>query len=181
MKKIGRFPLEKIYLGLGGDEGKILPRLKEALQLLKEQEGFFDFEHSHFYRTSPVEMQGECWFVNAVCSFQTHLPADDVFAITQWIEERLGKVPKPKNASRPIDIDVLFYGSSFIKDAHLEIPHPRWKERLFVLQPLSDLISEIVLDENGRETRYHLENLINDLTKNSSQELYLLEKNPHFQ
>lgn len=181
MKKVEPFRLEKVYLGLGGDEGEMLSRIKEALQLLKKREEFLNFEHSHFYRTSPVEMEGECWFVNAVCSFQTTLPVDDVFAITQWIEEHLGKVPKPKNASRPIDIDLLFYGSSFIKDAHLEIPHPRWKERLFVLQPLSDLVSEIVLDENGREVRYRLENLINDLAKNSSQELYLLEKNPHFQ
>lgn len=173
--------MEKVYLGLGGDKGDVLSRLKKVLELLKEWDGIFDLDYSHFYRTSPVEMEDDLWFVNAVCSFKTTLSPEGVFALTQSIEEFLGKVPKAKNASRPIDIDLLFYGTTFFNQGYLEIPHPRWKERLFVLQPLSDLVSEIVLTKDGKEERYQIENLIDNLANNSSQELYLLEKNPHLQ
>lgn len=54
-------------------------------------------------------------------------------------------MPKPKEAPRLIDIDLLFYGDTVLYSPELVVPHPRWHERLFVLAPLSDLVDTIKL------------------------------------
>jgi 2-amino-4-hydroxy-6-hydroxymethyldihydropteridine diphosphokinase len=112
-----------------------------------------------------------------VCSFQTFFSPDDIFAITQLVEIQLGKVPKPKNASRPIDIDFLFYGDCNCQGRELKIPHPCWKERLFVLVPLADLMQEVILQGTAGPEHYSLPALIQPLLAESPQAIYLLEKN----
>ncbi len=170
-----------VYLSLGGDIGQVLPRLHQALALLSHQTGIVNLKHSHFYHTAPLHVKSPVWFVNGVCSFQTFLTPTEIFKITQSIENELGKIPKPKNARRPIDIDFLFYGNQIYYDKELQIPHPRWKERLFVLIPLSNLTKEITLQEKTGMTCYLLQDLIQSLLTQSSQMLYLLEKNPDLQ
>lgn len=173
----------KVYLSLGGNEGFVLSGLKQALALLSDQKEITDFQFSHFYSTAPMQVNSPLWFVNAVCSFQTLLTPSEIFNITKAIEIRLGKVSKPKNASRPIDIDFLFYGDQIIQKEELEIPHPRWMERLFVLVPLADLTQEIILHRTSEEKNQHflLQDLIDPLLTQSSQSIYLLEKNPDLQ
>jgi 2-amino-4-hydroxy-6-hydroxymethyldihydropteridine diphosphokinase len=170
-----------VYLSLGGNVGQVLPRLQQALALLSTQTGIINLKHSHFYYTAPLHMDSSVWFVNGVCSFQTFLTPKEVFKITQAIETQLGKVPKPKNAIRPIDIDFLFYDDQIYHDKELEIPHPSWKERLFVLIPLADLTKEIILRWQMGFERYVLQDLIQPLLAQSSQILYLLAKNPNLQ
>lgn len=168
----------KVYLSLGGNEGKVLPRLQQALNLLSVQAGMLDLKFSHFYLTAPFHVNSSFWFVNAVCSFQTFLTPSEVFKITQQIEVGLGKVPKPKNVSRPIDIDLLFYGNQICQEKELEIPHPRWQERLFVLAPLADLTKQVTLQGVRGQEHYILQDLIQPLLVQSSQAVCLLEKNP---
>ncbi len=72
------------------------------------------------------------------------IPLFELFNHLQNIEKNLGKSPKTKEAPRIIDLDILFFGQEFAFNAEgLQIPHIRWKERLFVLQPLSDLVSQL--------------------------------------
>lgn len=144
-----------VYLGLGGNFPQSHLLLKEAVKLLSVQKEISDFRQSNFYRTAPHQMSTNEWFVNGVCSFQTTLSLHALFEITQGIEIQLGKVKKEKNESRPIDIDILFYGTDYFEDKELTIPHPSWKERLFVLIPLADLTLEITLQsKNGIEIFY---------------------------
>jgi 2-amino-4-hydroxy-6-hydroxymethyldihydropteridine diphosphokinase len=170
-----------IYLALGGNEGQVLTRLQLALKMLSAQKEIIHLRSSHFYRTAPHEVNSPLWFTNSVCSFQTALNLADLFTFTQSIETQLGKVAKPKDASRPIDIDLLFYGDQTYQCSELEIPHPRWKERLFVLAPLADLTQEIMIQGLKGIEHYFLQNLIDSLAAQSSQEIYLLEKNPDLQ
>lgn len=171
----------RAYLALGGNEGQVLFRLQQALKMLGAQKEITHLRSAHFYRTAPHEVNSPLWFVNTVCSFQTTLNPTTLFDIMQSIETQLGKVAKPKNASRPIDIDLLFYGDQTYLLDGLEIPHPRWKERLFVLTPLADLTQEIVIQGLKGTECYNMRNLIDSLATHSSQEIYLLEKNPDLQ
>lgn len=173
--------MNRVYLALGGNEGHVLFTLHKALKMLVGQQGIHDLKSSHFYKSAPHKVNSSLWFVNAVCSFQTNLHPVDVFAVTQSIENQLGKIEKPKNASRPIDIDLLFYNHQIYQFGDLEIPHPRWKERLFVLKPLADLTKEIMIQGLKGVEYYILQNLIDSLVRQSSQKIYLLEKNPDFQ
>lgn len=170
-----------VYLSLGGNEGLVLPRLQKACSLLSATPTITEFKISHFYQTTPVEVDSPAWFVNAVCSFHTTLTLKEVFDLTQCIEIQLGKIAKPKTASRPIDIDLLFYGHQIFQEPELEIPHPRWKERLFVLIPLRDLTKEVIFQGQTGFERYVLQDLIQPLLIQSSQLVSLLEKNPGFQ
>jgi 2-amino-4-hydroxy-6-hydroxymethyldihydropteridine diphosphokinase len=171
----------RVYLGLGGNEGQVLVRLQRALALLSAKPEISDLKISHFYQTAPIQVNSSSWFVNAVCSFQTTLAPKEVFEMTQAVENQLGKIKKPKHASRPIDIDLLFYGHQTQQDEELEIPHPRWKERLFVLIPLADLTQEIVLQREMGKERYLLQDLIQPLLIQTPQAVSLLEKNPGLQ
>jgi len=167
-----------VYLSLGGNIDNPAHNLHKALTALQRSSQIYDLKFSHFYLTAPVEVQASSDFVNVVCSLETTLSLNDLFKLTESIEIQLGKVPKPKIASRPIDIDLLFYGDQSYQTETLKIPHPRWKERLFVLYPLKDLISEISLREEEKIANYKIKDLIDKLTRETPQSVSLLEKNP---
>jgi 2-amino-4-hydroxy-6-hydroxymethyldihydropteridine diphosphokinase len=171
-----------VYLGLGGNEGDVLHCLKKALTALSHKAVLKNLRFSHFYKTSPVEVESQNWFINTVCAFETLLSLQEIFELTQAIEKELGKVPKPKNASRSIDIDLLFYNSKVYQNENLQIPHPKWKERLFVLKPLTDLTTTIEIQrENGMIERIELEPLLQNLLLHSMQIISLVEENPAIQ
>lgn len=180
MESDGVHPLTTVYLSLGGNQENSWETIEKALDALSLlSEGFF--EVSSFYHTSPVGDENQNAFINVACRFQTTLAPKALLEKTQRIENNLGKVPKPKWAPRVIDIDILFYGIHAYADVELEIPHPRWKERLFVLVPLLDLIpalwvkkSETVLEH------YELEEMIHTLSSHSLQWVVpAREKNNH--
>lgn len=137
----------QVYLGLGGNECESLVLIRQALKHIERLNGVSSLRCSRFYRTSPVSPIPQEKYINAVCRLETTMDAHTLFSHLQNIETHLGKLPKPKEAPRPIDIDILFYGSEKIEDAELTIPHPRWQERLFVLAPLTDLTDEIALPD----------------------------------
>ncbi len=173
--------MKKIYLSVGGNEGDVVDRLMRAFSLICSHPAIYEFRFSHFYSTSPVEMNSHHSFVNATCSFSTSLSLDELFLFTQSVEQELGKVKKPKNADRPIDIDILFFGNQYCHTAAITIPHRSWKDRLFVLVPLRDLIEKIVLQKESDTEIYFLQDLITPLLQDSSQSVSLLVKNPHIQ
>jgi 2-amino-4-hydroxy-6-hydroxymethyldihydropteridine diphosphokinase len=171
----------KTYLSLGGNLGNVYDRLKEAIYLLKHDENIKHVRTSHFYLTSPVEMTSEHPFINTACCFETTLTLKALFSLTQSIEQKLGKVKKPKNADRPIDIDILFFGYEQLHTEEITIPHPRWKERLFVLIPLQELTNTITFSNQNYLETIVIQDLIDPLIKQSLQDISLLEKNPHIQ
>lgn len=59
------------------------------------------------------------------------------------IEEKIGRKPSVRFGPRIVDIDILFYGDRIIKEEDLIIPHPRLKDRAFVLIPLADLAPDL--------------------------------------
>lgn len=172
---------KQVYLSLGGNEGQVLSRMHSALFHLSCDKNVCSFRFAHFYQTVPDQVETSSMFINTVCSFQTHLGPYEVFEMTQAIEIQLGKVKKPKNAPRPIDIDLLFYDDHRDQKNDLEIPHPRWQERLFVLIPLYDLTDEIVLMGKEGEERYFLIDLIQPLLSQTPHAVSLVEKNPWLQ
>lgn len=128
-----------VFLGLGGNIGDTEGVLRSAIQSISSADGIEMIRVSRFYRTSPVGNPLLDPFINAACHVQTSLHPLDLLSTLQTIEISFGKLPKRKNDPRIIDIDILFYANQLIVSDALEIPHPRWKDRLFVLVPLLDL------------------------------------------
>ncbi len=124
------------YLSLGSniDPGQHLPRAVEELR-----ERFGELQVSPTYRTPAEGFEGPDFLNNAV-ALQTDL---DVFALDAWLhalEDRHGRRrDQPRFASRPLDIDVVFFDSLVLKGpGNLEIPRPELRHA-FVLKPLTDI------------------------------------------
>lgn len=85
-------------------------------------------------------------FLNCVLSVQTMYSASQTLEVLQSIEKRLGRNEKTgaNYTSRTIDIDILLYSDEIIKNKSLEVPHPRFPQRLFVLQPFADIHPTVV-------------------------------------
>ena len=153
-------PHFSVYLSLGGNLENSLQTLQNSLKEIASIPNVKIVKISRFYQTAPVGNKQQPDFINLACHLSTSLSPKALQHALQCIEIKMGKTPKPRNAPRIIDIDLLFYESLQYHDIELEIPHPRWKERLFVLIPLLDLISEITLNESGHMKKYFIQDLI---------------------
>jgi 2-amino-4-hydroxy-6-hydroxymethyldihydropteridine diphosphokinase len=113
---------------------------------------------SGIYETEPVDCErGANKFLNAVVEFDYE---GDPASLLERIEETLGRRRvHPKNVSRTIDIDLLYCGDRKIEDERLQLPHPRLHLRKFVLQPLADIRSDLVLPRQAKTVRQLLEEL----------------------
>lgn len=152
--------MKLIFLGIGSNLKNPTHQVSLALQYIQKQKNFFEFRASSLYQTAPISDIPQEDFINAVCRFKTAWPLKKLFKELCQIEKIMGKVPKPKNAPRIIDIDLLLYGTEFVDNAELSIPHPRMLERLFVLKPMSDLEDEIEFPiSNGRTQKMDLTKL----------------------
>ncbi len=135
------------FVGLGGNLGRPLETFRGVLELLDAHKSILDLVCSRVYRSSPVSDLEQPDFFNAVCRFSCSLSAQELFCFLEGVEVIMGKRPKPKNAPRVIDLDLLFYGELVLNSPGLILPHPRWSERLFVLKPLSELTERAEVHE----------------------------------
>ena len=126
------------YVGLGANLGDARTAVLQAFEALACWPGIEVTGRSALYRTAPHEAQGPD-FINAVARIDTRLTAPDVLDALQAIEHRAGRVRPYVNAPRSLDLDLLFYGDASMNSPRLTLPHPRWRERAFVLVPLADV------------------------------------------
>lgn len=136
-----------VYLSLGTNIGNKEKQMNEAIERIETQIGDV-VSRSTFYVTEPWGFESENSFLNAAVKIETELSADEVLKETQNIERemgRMGKSEKGKYKDRIIDIDILMYGTSIIDSPNLTIPHKFMKERRFVLEPLAEIASEVVI------------------------------------
>jgi 2-amino-4-hydroxy-6-hydroxymethyldihydropteridine diphosphokinase len=78
-------------------------------------------------------------FVNGVALVQTTLPARSLLAFLAGLEASFGRVRGAANAPRTLDLDLIAYGRLVISVAGLELPHPRARQRRFVMGPLAEV------------------------------------------
>ena len=97
------------------------------------------------YETAPVGVTDQPDFLNAVAQIETALPATDLLDALLNIENKLGRVRTLRWGPRVIDLDLLLYGDAQIALPNLTVPHPRLRERAFVLVPLAEIAPGLVL------------------------------------
>jgi len=85
-------------------------------------------------------------FLNAVAAVETSLSARDLLDLCLDRERALKRVRKERWGPRTIDIDLLIYGDERIEEGDLQVPHPRMKDRAFVLAPLLEIAPDLSLD-----------------------------------
>jgi 2-amino-4-hydroxy-6-hydroxymethyldihydropteridine diphosphokinase len=141
----------QVYLGLGSNLGERQANLARSLKLLSESVHIEQV--SSLYETEPVGHTEQPSFLNAVCRAQTELGPLQLLSLIKGIEASLGRVPSFLNAPRPIDIDIILYDSLVMGTPELTIPHPRFKERAFVLIPLLEIAPDLRHPASGDRIR----------------------------
>ena len=141
--------INQAVIGLGANLGDPIEQLLMARHQLKNLAVDAQLRCSHFYLTSPVGYAQQPFFINAVACFDTRLNAFELLHKLHTIENQLGRVRDAdnQNAPRRIDLDILLFGEQRIAHADLIIPHPRMHQRLFVLQPLAELLPQIKIPQ----------------------------------
>lgn len=134
---------EIVYLSLGSNLGDSKKLLQSACQSIRILPRVTEVQFSSIYRSSPISPLPQPDYLNLACSLITTLDPFTLFTYLEQIEKILGKIAKSKEAPRKIDVDILYFGNHTLNSEQLVIPHPRIKERLFVLQPLLDLTTSL--------------------------------------
>lgn len=136
--------MAKSYILLGGNLNDRKFYISSAIQLIKTLAGPV-IEKSSLYETAPWGFENENMFLNQVVVVETYLEPADLFQTIVSIENQLGRTRNGSRfSSRTIDIDILFYEDRVISTESLTIPHPRIKERRFVLEPMCELNPQFI-------------------------------------
>ena len=132
------------YIGIGSNLGDALQNCKDAIESISRVNEIELIRNSSFYKTQPVGIESQNWFVNTVAEIKTMLFAHDLLFVLQTVENAMGRKKKTKGGPRIIDLDLLFYGQDIIDEVDLTVPHPGIHKRRFVLEPLGEIASYFI-------------------------------------
>jgi 2-amino-4-hydroxy-6-hydroxymethyldihydropteridine diphosphokinase len=136
-------PFRRAAIALGSNLGDRRATLALALERLSRI--LSDLAVSAILETAPVGegLEGEPLFLNAVAVGTTALDARSLLKELLSIESELGRQRPYRGAARTIDLDLILLGDVVIDEPGLQVPHPRFRERLFVLDPLVEVAPEL--------------------------------------
>ena len=144
--------LVNVYAGLGANLGHAHQSIDSAILALGKLPETLLVGRSSFYKSAPFQADGPD-YINAVVHLQTRLNASELLCAFQNVENLAGRERPYRNAPRTLDIDLLLYGDGNIQSPALQVPHPRMRERAFVLVPLSELAPGLVTKDELRNVQ----------------------------
>lgn len=127
------------FLGIGSNMGDPEFNCREAAGRISGISGITVLRTSSLYRTEPVGMTDQPWFVNAAAEIRSYLPPGELLQALKGIEKAMGRENAVRWGPRIIDIDILLYGQEVIDEGDLVIPHPEFHKRRFALLPLNEI------------------------------------------
>jgi 2-amino-4-hydroxy-6-hydroxymethyldihydropteridine diphosphokinase len=137
-----------IYLGLGSNVGERETQMRRVLESLQYRH-VTPLRTASLYSTEPRDFEEQPWFLNTVVEVQTALEPASLLQQCLAIEEQAGRIRAIPKGPRVIDIDILLYNDRELTGTGLKIPHPRFRERRFVLVPLVELAPGMVDPVSG--------------------------------
>ncbi|MDD2634347.1 MAG: 2-amino-4-hydroxy-6-hydroxymethyldihydropteridine diphosphokinase [Bacteroidales bacterium] len=148
--------MESVYLGIGGNLGNRLENIRLAINLVTKNIAKPNIVSS-IYLSEPWGFQHAKYFTNAVIRLYSDQKPKDILKTIQSIEIEMKRTRTSTGyQGRTMDIDILYYGNKQIKSENLEIPHPKIKDRLFVLLPLKEIAPNFLDPISGK----HIDTLI---------------------
>ena len=113
-----------------------------------------DLRVSSYVETDPVDVPDtQPRFFNAATIGQATLPARELLDVLLAIERERGRTRAFPGAARTLDLDLLLFGDQILNGPGLTVPHPRFRERLFVLAPLAEIAPGMIDPVTGRTIR----------------------------
>jgi 2-amino-4-hydroxy-6-hydroxymethyldihydropteridine diphosphokinase len=105
------------------------------------------------YRSLPLSPIPQPDFLNTAALAHTSLPPEAVLALAKALERAAGRRRGVRFGPRPLDVDLLAYGSLCSDTPELTLPHPRLRERRFVLEPLAEIAPDLAVPPDGTTVR----------------------------
>jgi 2-amino-4-hydroxy-6-hydroxymethyldihydropteridine diphosphokinase len=130
----------RAFLGLGSNVGDRHAHLRAAVDALPDVAAV-----SPVYETDPVGgPEGQDPYLNCVVMLLTDRTPRQLLSLCRELEAAAGRLRGERWGPRTLDVDVLLVGDMVVDDPDLRVPHPRMRERAFVLVPLADIAPDLV-------------------------------------
>ncbi len=144
--------MANVYISLGSNLGNKQNNLKKAVIHLRQLVGVVE-QKSTIYKSEPWGFASFNNFLNQVVHISTALQPNQLLEVLLNIEQSLGRTRNSKGyQDRVIDLDILFYNDEVIHSEKLEIPHPRFQERLFMLEPMVEIAPDFIHPQFNKTT-----------------------------
>jgi 2-amino-4-hydroxy-6-hydroxymethyldihydropteridine diphosphokinase len=139
----------RVAIALGSNVGDRYAHLRFAVEHLSE--GLAALRLSTFRETEPVDVPGpQPLYLNAVAVGESPLDPEGLMDALLAIEHARGRSRPSDRAPRTLDLDLILFDDRVIATSRLTVPHPRFRERRFVLEPLAELAPEWVDPVTGK-------------------------------
>ncbi|MEZ4417821.1 MAG: 2-amino-4-hydroxy-6-hydroxymethyldihydropteridine diphosphokinase [Gemmatimonadota bacterium] len=139
--------MTKVAFALGSNVGDRRALLARAARWLSDH--LRGAQVSSLYETEPVGDVDQGAFLNAVVVGETDAPPPELARWIRHLECEAGRVRRVRWGPRTLDVDLILLGARVEESAGLRIPHPRWKQRSFVLAPLAEVAPAWTDPESG--------------------------------
>ena len=151
------------YIAMGTNIDNRFQNLQDAVDALSHVPLLKVLSVSKVYETVPVGYLDQQDFLNAVVKVDTDITPEALLGVCLGIEAGMGRIRNIKNGPRIIDLDLLLYGQEIRNTDFLTLPHPRMREREFVLRPLLDVYKDFDLTDciklNGEGIKEYIKRL----------------------
>ena len=147
------------FIALGSNLGDRHAHIRAAVEALARLPGTDVVRVSTIIETEPVGPAGQERYLNGVAQIRTSLGPRDLLShlLRMELERGRDRASSPRWGSRTLDLDLLLFGDRVIDEPGLSVPHPRLRERLFVLEPLAEIAPELALPPDGKRVREALD------------------------
>jgi 2-amino-4-hydroxy-6-hydroxymethyldihydropteridine diphosphokinase len=134
--------MDRVAIALGSNVGDRRAHLDYAVSKLRGL--LTNFAVSRYYDTVPVGVSGpQPMYLNAAAVGETTLTARELLDALLAIEQDQGRERPYVNAPRTLDLDLILLGDVVLEEPGLVVPHPRFRERTFVLEPLAEIAADL--------------------------------------
>ena len=131
------------FLALGSNLGDRQANLLGAISELSRREVEIT-NGSSVYSTEPLGLSVQPWFLNTIVEAVTDISPEALMGICLEVETKYHRSRLVPNGPRTIDIDIIFFGDQVVRSESLMIPHPRYRDRRFVLEPLLEIAADFI-------------------------------------
>jgi 2-amino-4-hydroxy-6-hydroxymethyldihydropteridine diphosphokinase len=132
-----------VAVALGSNLGDRRAHLDFAISRLRSL--LASLRVSRYYETDPIDVSGpQPLFLNGAAIGSTEMPAHPLLSALLSIEAERGRERPYPGAARTLDLDLVLYGNLVLNEPGLTVPHPRFRERQFVLEPLAEIAPDVV-------------------------------------
>jgi len=129
--------MTRAFLGLGSNLGDRIAHLVDAVSALPDLVAI-----SGVYETEPVGGPDQEPYLNLVVELDTERSTRELLELGQQLEAHAERVRDERWGPRTLDVDVLWVDGAVVDEPDLTVPHPRMRERRFVMVPLCELAPE---------------------------------------